>query len=445
MELKVSLRGSQAEAVRRAIKHAGFGLFMEQRTGKTRAALAIVAERHPSDLLIVTLKKVIPVWHAAIDECLPDGHGIKIRVLNFEQMWSHRKALMSWMENSPSSMMILDESHRIKTKGSRFSKACRVIAWKRSTKKGQSMELIPRARYRLILTGTPIAQGREDAWAQFDFLDPTIFGTWEEFETRYLEWGGYYNKQHKKHTEIVGYRNTDEFDELFHKYSYRITLAEAREKKPLIHRKFIKRKMLPAAQVAYDELEQKLITEVRKKKVSAKNVVSLTMKLQRICGGYLKTDEGDEILVHRDKFRMLRDVLEEESSRVSPFKKIVICARFLLEIAYIEKIVDRMGLTKTVIKGGSSFEGILETDVAIVQVQSGIGIDLSNADVLIFFSWDYSHINHDQMKFRISNFTKPKFMYYYLIMDGTVDEQLYQVVSQKKRLADVICDHYRRR
>lgn len=443
MKLKVSLRGSQAEAVRRALKHAGFGLFMEQRVGKTRAALAIVAARHPADLLIVTLKKVIPVWYQAIDDCFPDYHGINIRVLNFEQMWNRRKTLMKWMEESPCSMMIIDESHRIKTRGNRFSKACRVIAWKRSTKRGQSTELIPRAKYRLALTGTPIAQGREDAWAQFDFIDPTVFGTWEQFEARYIELGGFFNRQHKKHTEIVGYHHEKEFDALFHAYSYRVTLKEARDKPLLIHKKFIRQRMLKVAQVAYDELEEKLITEVNKKKISAKNVVSMTMKLQRICGGYITSDEGEEMLIHRDKFRMLRDVLESEWYVDEP-KKIVICARFLSEIDYIIGIVERLNLTSTVIKGGSTFEGQLETDIAIVQIQSGIGIDLSNADILIFYSWDYSYINHDQMKFRILNFTKPKILYYYLIMEGSVDELLYQTVTRKKRLADIVCDHYRK-
>lgn len=445
MQLRVSLRDSQAEAVKRALPHDGFGLFMEQQTGKTRVALAIVAKREPTDLLIVTLKKIIPVWYSAIEESLPENHGIKIRVLNFDQMWNRRKALKAWMENSPRSMMIIDESHKIKSRGNRFSKACRVIAWKRSKKKNQPQVITARARYRLALTGTPVAQGLEDAWAQFDFIDPKIYGPWSKFEKRYIELGGYYNKQHRKHTDIVGYRHQEEFNRKFHQYSYRITTKEAREKPLLIHRKFLRRRMLKVAQVIYDELESKLITEVNQKKVSVKNVISLTMKLQQICGGYIRTDEGDLALVHRDKFRMLRDVLEEETNGLINPPKIVICARFLWEISYIENLVDRLNLTRTTIKGGSEFSGELQTNIAIVQIQSGIGINLSNADVLIFYSWDYSYINHDQMKFRISNFTKPVLLYYYLIMEGTVDEQLYQAVSKKKRFADLICDHYRKR
>lgn len=446
MKLRVPLRGSQAEAVKRALRYDGFGLFMEQRVGKTRAALAIVAKREPTDLLIVTLKKIIPVWYTAIEECLPEEHRIKIRVLNFDQMWNRRKALMKWMEESSRSMMIIDESHRIKSRGNRFSKACRVIAWKRSTKRNQPTVITPRAKYRLALTGTPIAQGREDAWAQFDFIDPSIFGSWARFEHRYIELGGFFNKQHRKHTEIVGYTNEEEFDRKFHNHSYRITLREARDKPLLIHKKFIRRRMQQVAQVAYDELEKKLITEVNKRKVSAKNVISLTMKLQRICGGYITSNEGNEMLVHRDKFRMLRDVLESLYTNCvgTDKSKVVICARFLSEISYIEDIVKRLNLSYTLIKGGSTFEGELQTDVAIVQIQSGIGIDLSNADVLVFYSWDYSYINHDQMKFRILNFTKRQLLYYYLIMEGTVDEQLYQTVTRKKRLADIICDHYRR-
>lgn len=436
MQLLVSLRDDQTEAVEKAISFDGFGLFMEQRTGKTRTSLAIVAKRHPADLLIVCPKKVIPVWASAIDECLPDYHGIRIRVINFESVWRDRKELAAWMENSPRSMMIIDESHRIKKKGSRQSKACRVIAWKRS----KSYRKVARATYRLALSGTPLAQGLEDAWAQFDFIDPSVFGTWENFESRYIRMGGYFNRQHKKHMEIVGYQNQDEFEEKFHGQSFRTTMQEIRKTPQLIQRVRVKERLTTVAQVVYDELEAKMEAEVKKKRVSVSIVISLIAKLQQICGGFIKTDEGEEIRVHGQKRLMVSKILSKHVN-----EKVVICAKFLWEIDYIERLVKRLNLTYTVIKGGTQFKGELQTEVAIIQIQSGIGIDLGNADVMVFYSWDYSFINHGQAKARISNFTKRKLLYYYLIMEGTVDEHIYQVVTKKKKLVDVVCDHYRRK
>src|SRR5262249_15744475 len=178
--------------------------------------------------------------------------------------------------------MILEEAHFIKARGSDRSRVCRTIA--------------KRACFRLALTGTPIAQGIQDAWAIYDYLG-NIFGPWDDtweggldgqlvpgFESTYLRYGGFRNH------EVVGYRNEKKFYKIFHKYSFRITLQEAKIEggKGAMTLKYSRQycDLHVGIREIYDELLEELEGTVKETKVSVPNVLSLIAKLQQIAGGF---------------------------------------------------------------------------------------------------------------------------------------------------------------
>jgi SWI/SNF-related matrix-associated actin-dependent regulator 1 of chromatin subfamily A len=77
-------------------------------------------------------------------------------------------------------VLVLDESHRIKTPNARVTKAV--------------LQLRAEAKRRYILTGTPVANKPEDLWSQIFFLDDgnALGATFDEFRARYLIAGGGY-------------------------------------------------------------------------------------------------------------------------------------------------------------------------------------------------------------------------------------------------------------
>ena len=105
-------------------------------------------------------------------------------------------------------MIIADESQKIKGP---------------STKQSKGMHRLGEvAKYKLILTGTPVTASPMDFFSQYKFLDPDIFGkSYYAFRNRYAVMGGYKNKQ------VVGYQNKDELIRKAHSIAYRITKAEA--------------------------------------------------------------------------------------------------------------------------------------------------------------------------------------------------------------------------
>src|SRR5690606_38576231 len=201
-----------------------------------------------------------------------------------------------------------------------------------------------------------------------------------------------------------------------------------------------------------------LETVVRRKKISTPLVVTLVAKLQQITGGYLihteilRDKEGIPLLrkggkpeisrsiipVGREKLVELLKILDGFPLR----KKIVICVQYRHEIDRIAKRLTRMGRTWKVIAGGEKFDGKFDTDTIILQIRSGEAIDLAEADTYIFYSWDYSHVSHEQSKFRVLQFTSRYVRYYYLMANDTVDEDIFQAVTRKENLARLVCDKY---
>ena len=96
------------------------------------------------------------------------------------------EALKEWEPD----LIIADESQRIKTHDAQQSKAMH--------------QLGDIAKYKLILSGTPVQNNAIDIFSQYRFLDPTVFGmNYYAFRGRYAIMGGFNQKQ------IIGYRDLD--------------------------------------------------------------------------------------------------------------------------------------------------------------------------------------------------------------------------------------------
>ena len=131
---------------------------------------------------------------------------LKVAVINYESTW--REGIFEALLDYDADLIIADESQRIKTHNASQSKAMH--------------ELGDKARYKLILSGTPVQNEAVDIFSQYRFLDPTIFGmNFYAFRGRYCVMGGFNRKQ------IVQYRDLDALIKKEHSIAYRVTKEEA--------------------------------------------------------------------------------------------------------------------------------------------------------------------------------------------------------------------------
>lgn len=455
MSAGLKLRGYQREANNKALSlmrgGGGFGLWLEQRTGKSPTALSIVAAIKPKHLWIICPKgagAVLEMWEKQIEQwshLFPSVFDdVGLRIMNYEQVVTTRKHLYKEARTLKDLFIIVDEAHYIKSRGSARSRTVRHL--------GRS------ARWRLALTGTPIAQGIQDAWALFDFIDPAIFGPWDDqfdglirthigFDSKYLVWGGF------KKNDVVAYNNEDEFNELFHRHSYRCTLREVRQKSLIIRSTIVPVELSLRARRAYEELKRDLLTEINRSKVKVKNVISCLIKLQQITGGaviaepnYTATDtrwmeerKAGPTIVGHEKLNALHRIARSLPSRT----KFIVIARFVHEIDRIAKSLQQLGLKPMIVRGGMPYDNKFAADCVVMQIQSGVAVDMSHADHVVFYSIDFSMINFEQARFRALNYDKPFVHYHFIQAINTVDEDIHFAVTRKRNVARFVCDVYR--
>lgn len=437
--IKRALRPYQSEAHDKAIPYVGFALFPEPRTGKTLIAYSIADRRKPDRLLVVCPKTAVGEWHAGLDDWV--GHRCDVMIVTFGIAVSRRKAICRWLEKAERPGMIVDELHKIKRRGSKQSKAVRVLG--------------RRADWRLGLTGTPIAQGLEDAWAYFDYLDPSVFGKYKKFEKRFLKMGGFkrFNRYTKRWecTKIVGYKNKKTFARILAKYSYRVRLGEVTPTKMKLRRVKVRASLCEREAKAYREIEKELRTYVRGERVTAPLVITQSMKLHEITGGFVISDTrrlkdgkrkpGKVLRVGSSKMTLLKGVLDG----VTPGEKVVVIARFRHELRAIRRLLVERGLSVQLIGKEDPWTREFKTDAVLLQIAMAASIDLSASKRIIFYSWDYSYINFEQARFRVLSYHQTRATYYFLMIRDSIDELLYKVIAKKGSLASLVCDRYRRK
>lgn len=416
MRVLTELRPYQRAAVAACLPHAGFFLYMAPRTGKTLVALSVMAETGAKKVLIVAPKVALPVWESQISQhldCAPD----ELQLVNYEQLWGMRRFLRRWRPD----LMIIDECHRIKHRASKQSRACRAIA--------------KAAARRLGLSGTPTGQGYQDLWAQFAAVIPgRLSEKWSQFAGRYLKMGGFKKKQ------IVGYtEHIDELKQIVANHSYQLTLNEARGRVCRVLRRRHYVELEPGEQLAaYRGLEEGLIELVNGTTIETPLVITQIMKMAQITGGAVLDEEGTPHVLSTRKLTRLMSLLAEETEPV-----VIIC-RFLHEIEMIDDAISSVGGDPPHVIAGGRYEVPENFQVLILQVASGVSIDLSRASRIIYYSWDYSYLNFEQSRFRISSYNSTKITYDYLLARGTIDEVIYQALTRKQQLARTIINYYRR-
>jgi hypothetical protein len=423
-----TLRVDQSEAFEKAKPLGGFALLSEQRVGKTPVSVALIDHWKPARVLVITTVNGIPVWKKEFRESLVVDWPCIIRIINYAQLRKakRRREIYRWLE-AADSITISDEAHNIKRRGSKQSKFVRGCG-KRSV-------------YKLALTGTMIANGLEDAWAIFNFFRPSAFGSFETFARRHLRLGGFRGKK------VVGYKNKERFARILERYSYRITLREARARSGKTGLVSVSSKQFVSfedrSNEIYNQLEEEMFAIVDDEDVTTDLAITQSMKMQQLAGGFIITDAGNVRRVGSEKLNHLAKLFT--TNRKLRDGKVVIVARFLHEIRAIDQLMRKLGRTTQIISGGSPWTGHFHADTAILQIQSGAAIDLASANSIIFFSWDYSYINLAQTRFRVLSFDTDRVNYYFILVRGSIDEQLYQAVTSKMDFATLILDHYRNR
>ena len=361
---------------------------------------------------------------------------MKVAVINYESTW--REGLFEALQEYDADMIICDESQRIKTHDAAQSKAMH--------------QLGDQARYKLILSGTPVQNNAIDIFSQYRFLDPTIFGkNFYQFRNRYAIMGGFNRRQ------IIGYKDLDGLIKKEHSIAFRITKGEAID---LPEQTFETRK------VYFDKKERDLYNRIKRDsyaeldnggQITATTVLTKLLRLQQLTGGFLVQDEATKPeQVSTAKMDALADIIEDYV--IGAGRKLVIFARFIAEVKAIMAMVEKKlpkekkqvaiyGDIKKEDRGDivKQFQEDDDTVVFVGQIDTaGTGITLTAADTCVYYSKNFNYATYSQSLSRIHRIGQRNVCTYIdLEVDKTIDEMISKSLAQKENMAKTVVDDWK--
>ena len=437
--------------------YSGIALLMDMGLGKSLTSIAIIGDKYLKSkiekVLVICPTSIINVWEeefkkfADYDYSLESivgstmskrkeklkllnyKKGLKVAVINYEATWRMEQELKDYDPD----MIICDESQKIKTYNASQSKAIHRLG--------------SRAKYRIILTGTPVQNSPMDVFSQWKFLDATLFGnSFYAFRNKYAVMGGYYNHQ------IIKYKNMDDLTSKAHSIAYRITKEEALD---LPEQIFLNRyiDLEDSARQLYDSVAEKSYAEISDGEITATNILTKLIRLSQIAGGHIKDDANKYQIVSKAKINELKDIMNQVI--IDNKKKLVVFARFIPEIDSIKLLAKEMQIQFACITGDikieergemvESFQKNEEVKLFIAQIQTaGLGITLTASDTAVFYSLDYNYANYSQAIARTHRIgQKNTCTYINLIANATVDSKIMNALQNKQDIAKSIVDNWK--
>lgn len=466
-QFKTEPRKYQRTALDRAWGREAFAFYMDMGTGKTKTSLDLFSAYYMDGkverVLVVTKFSTRRNWEAEIGIHCPvqtDVHvldtskakafdewntktdgGLKFLIVGTESLAAGNAAKFAqkFVDSSLAVGMIVDEAHMIKTHNAVRSKNC--------VKLGLS------ARYKVIMTGTPIANGPMDVFMQFEFLDPNIIGIGDfySFRNRYAIMGGYEDRQ------VVGYQNMEELIELVSPFVYQVRKDEVLTELPP--------KIFETRTVTLNDEQKRLYKEIAKKDravsgdrgITVNTVLERMLRLQEIAGGII-TYERNPDLYNSSKFEKNRiggkNPKVEELLTIceeNPVSTIIWC-RFVEEIHMVtEALAAEYGADAIV-----QVYGAIDEDTRWANVSEkfqkktarflvgnaatgGVGLNMTAAELVVYFSNSFSFTDREQSEDRAHRIGQTKSVTYIdIVAEGTVDEGVVQALRSKKDVSEFV-------
>ena len=445
-----------------------YALFLEMGTGKTKLAVdtagALYEAGQIDTVLVIAPKGVYANWtQKEIPTHLPERikrsvlqwqpnftkkYVKEIRklatihtalhwlVMNVEAMSTKKGAAAAhkYLSMNPHNLVIVDESTTVKNR-----KAQRT---KNIVKAGEL------AKYRRILTGSPITKNPMDLYSQCAFLDDSLLGfkSYYAYQNRYAVVRSR-SLGSRAFQEIVGYRRLDELHDKLDRFSARVLKEDCLDLPDKIYQS--REVTLTKEQTtAYKQMQELALAQLATGELSTTaSVLTQIMRLQEICCGHLRTDDGDIQPLPSKRMDEMLDVIDEMLG------KVIIWATWVYDIEKIvETLRERYGP-----ESAEGFYGATPQDARQDIVDrfqdpdsdlrffvgnpktGGYGLTLTAATNMIYYNNGYdleTRIQSEDRAHRIGQ--EHHVLYVDLISPGTVDEKILKALRGKIDLAQEV-------
>lgn len=453
----------QMDALKKSWDREEFAIFAEMGTGKSKILIDTVAllyDRGNIDgLLVIAPKGVYKNWETVelpkhvpdhiiydvsvwspstskkqvehLSVALADDDNLKVLVMNIEALSTEKGfSFAAKFLRTRKVLMAVDESTTIKNGKAKRTKNC--------------IKLGKLAKYRRVMTGSPITKTPMDLYTQCEFLDEWLLGysSFYAFQNRYCRMMKRSVGTHS-FNQVVGYQHLDELSGKLDKFSFRILKKDCLDLPDKVYTKRVVQ-LTDEQALIYARVKKAAVAELEGKVLTAQNVLTQILRLQQICSGYFKADDGTVITMKSEKFDELLDTLEEVDG------KVIIWANYTHDLKMIEGFLSaEYGPASVALYYGETSPEDRAKIVKDFQDPNhplrffvgqprtgGYGLTLTEAHTVIYLSNSYDlevRLQSEDRAHRIGQ--KNNVTYIDIVTEGTVDEKILAALRGKIDIA----------
>ena len=455
----------QMTALEKSWNRETYAYFMEMGTGKTKVLidnLAMLYDKGKVDgALIIAPKGVVGTWYnneipahlpnhiqnttilwqsnitktqqEKLDCLFEPEENLHILIMNVEALSTTKgRDFAAKFLSSHNTLMAIDESTTIKNPGAKRTK--------------NILKLSEDAKYRRIMTGSPVTKNPLDLYSQCEFLSPWLldFTSYYAFRNRYAEMKTLH--LHGRSVQVVDkFKNLGELSDQLKGFSYRVLKEDCLD---LPDKIYMKRniKLSPDQKKLYLQMKETALANLNGKQVTTVNALTQLMRLHQITCGHFTSDDGSTQPIVNNRIDELMDVLEETEG------KAIIWAHYQYDITEIIKaIVKEYGPGSVVDYYGLTPQDERQPNIKKFQDDprcrfmvgtpstGGYGITLTAANTVIYYSNGYDLEKRLQSEDRAHRIGQQKSVTYVdLICDETVDEKIVEALRKKINIASEV-------
>ena len=335
--------------------------------------------------------------------------------------------------NCHNALVAVDESTTIKTPTAKRTKAI--------------LALGKLAKYRRILTGSPVTKSPLDLYTQCGFLNEELlgFGSYYSFRNRYAvmrnaNFGG------RRVQLIAGYQRLDELAKILKPFSDRVLKEDCLD---LPEKTYIEREVeLTSEQLqTYSTMKAAALASLKGKRATAPHVLTQLMRLHQITCGHLKNDDDTITELKSNRVSSLLDLLEEVEG------KVIIWANYVYDIKHIVAAIAKKYGEDSIVQ----YYGAIPSEMRQKYIETfqdpeskarffvgnpqtgGYGITLTAANTVVYYSNGYDLEKRLQSEDRAHRIGQKKAVTYVdLITPKTVDEKIRKALRKKINIATEI-------
>ena len=455
----------QLTALEKSWSKENFAYFMEMGTGKTKVLIdnmAMLYDKGKIDgALIIAPKGVVKTWYEQeIPTHLPDHienvtvlwqpnitktqqdkleslfeieTALHILIMNVEALSTDKGVkFASKFLNSHKVLMAIDESTTIKTPSAKRTK--------------NIISLGKYAKYRRIMTGSPVTKNPLDLYSQCEFLNPYLldFTSWYAFRNRYAEMKTMHVRG--RSIQVVDeFKNLGELSNTVKTFSERILKEDCLDLPP---KNFTKRHITLSNEQkkAYEQMKKAAMAVLNGKVTTTMTVLTQLMRLHQITCGHFTADDGSTQLISNNRITELMNILEETEG------KAIIWANYQKDMTQILEninkvygpgsVVDYYGLTPQEDRQDNirKFQSDPKCRFLVgTPSTGGYGITLTAANTVIYYSNGYDLEKRLQSEDRAHRIGQKKNVTYIdIICEDTVDEKIVKALRDKINIASEV-------